>query len=175
MLDAGFAHDRTTGKEDWLTPPFIIDQLGPFDTDPCSPLPRPWDTAKTHYTIATNGLNQPWHGRVWLNPPYGNETWKWMSRLAQHGNGIALIFARTETATFFPWVWNHATAILFIRGRLNFYTKEGRRGGVAGAPSCLIAYGEENALRLKCATLRDGGIEGRFLMLGNEAHRPAAE
>lgn len=23
LLDLGFANDRTTGKEDWLTPPFI--------------------------------------------------------------------------------------------------------------------------------------------------------
>ena len=163
LLDIGFAHDRTTGKEDWLTPPSIIAALGEFDVDPCSPLPRPWDTAKHHYTIADNGLNQPWCGRVWLNPPYGNETPKWMGRLAQHGNGIALIFARTETASFFPWVWNYATAILFIKGRLNFYTKEGKRGGTAGAPSVLIGYGKNNA-----EALANCGIEGRLVILNNE-------
>ena len=168
-LDIGFAHDRTTGKEDRLTPPSIIAALGEFDTDPCSPLPRPWDTAKQHYTIADNGLNQPWHGRVWLNPPYGSETPKWMGRLAQHGNGIALIFARTETASFFPWVWKHATAILFIKGRLNFYTKEGKRGGTAGAPSVLIAYGQKNA-----ETLERCGIEGRLVWLHNMPYAVAA-
>lgn len=158
LLDIGFAHDRTTGKEDWLTPPEIIRALGPFDTDPCSPIGRPWDTAKVHYTLADNGLLKPWEGRVWLNPPYGNETEKWMRRLANHGNGIALIFARTETKTFFPWVWSFATALLWIKGRLNFYTREGKRGGTAGAPSVLIAYGAENSDRL-----RSCGIEGHFL------------
>jgi hypothetical protein len=160
LLDIGFAHDRTTGKEDWLTPPHIIRACGPFDLDPCSPMPRPWDTAKTHYTLADNGLTKPWFGRVWLNPPYGNQTDKWMQMMAQHGNGIALIFARTETGSFFPWVWEYASAILFIKGRLRFWTKEGFEGGTAGAPSVLIAYGQENV-----AALSRCGIAGRLVSL----------
>lgn len=144
LLDIGFAHDRTTGKEDWLTPPEILRALGEFDLDPCTPLIRPWDTASVHYNVMHDGLKQEWIGRVWLNPPYGDKTEKWMERMADHGNGIALIFARTETKSFFPWVWEHADALLFLRGRLNFYTKEGRRGGTAGAPSVLVAYGKSN-------------------------------
>lgn len=161
--DVGFANDRTTGKEDWLTPPHIIKSLGVFDLDPCSPMPRPWDTAGQHYTLMDNGLTKPWHGRVWLNPPYGSQTSKWMQMLAQHGNGIALIFARTETASFFPWVWDYATAILFIKGRIAFYTKEGRQGGAAGAPSVLIAYGQNNA-----AALAQSGIAGALVSLDHE-------
>ena len=159
-LDIGFAHDRTTGKEDWLTPPEIIRACGDFDLDPCAPIKRPWDMAKKHYTLADNGLLKPWEGRVWMNPPYGNETARWMERLAKHGNGIALIFVRTETATYFPWVWEYATAILFLRGRLSFYTFEGKRGGPAGAPSCLIAYGQNNVTALeKC------GLRGKLVRL----------
>ena len=107
-----FSHERTTQKEDWLTPPWLLEKLGEFDLDPCSPVDRPWDTAAKHYTIADNGLNQPWEGRVWLNPPYGRQTIQWVRRLACHGNGIALIFARTETSIFFPWVWDRADALL---------------------------------------------------------------
>ena len=157
LLDIGFAHDRTTGKEDWLTPPEILRALGRFDLDPCSPVGRPWDTAALHYNVHDNGLMKPWEGRVWLNPPYGSETERWMRRLATHGNGVALIFARTETKTFFPWVWEHATGMLWIKGRLSFYTKEGRQGGTAGAPSVLIAYGQENAECIKTC-----GIVGHY-------------
>jgi len=167
LLDIGFAHDRTTGKEDWLTPPEIISALGLFDLDPCSPIGRPWDTATEHFTLHDNGLLKAWSGRVWLNPPYGNETDKWMRRLANHGNGIALVFARTETGTFFPWVWDYAQAILFIRGRICFYTKEGKKAGPAGAPSCLIAYGTENA-----ATLERCKISGKVLVLPNARLEP---
>lgn len=161
LLDIGFAHDRTTGKEDWLTPPEILRALGPFDLDPCSPIGRPWDTAARHFTMEDNGLLKPWEGRVWLNPPYGNQTEKWMRRLADHGKGTALIFCRTETETFFPWVWDYATAFLWLKGRLSFYTREGKRGGPSGAPSVLIAYGEADAERLRVCKLR-----GHFLRNG---------
>lgn len=157
LLDIGFAHDRTTGKEDWLTPPDILRALGTFDLDPCSPINRPWDTAKQHFTVHDNGLVKEWSGRVWLNPPYGNQTERWMARLAKHGNGIALIFARTETATFHPWVWEYATALLWLKGRVRFYTKEGRIAGPAGAPSVLVAYGQNNSLALRVC-----GIEGHY-------------
>lgn len=152
LLDIGFAHDRTTAKEDWLTPPHVLRSLGDFDLDPCSPVDRPWDTAKAHYTIKDNGLTREWVGRVWLNPPYGNQTDRWMARIAEHGNGCALIFARTETASFFPWVWDRADALLFLKGRLSFWTKEGKEGGTAGAPSVLVAYGDDNVTALRrCA------------------------
>ena len=156
------SHERVScGKEEWLTPKEITDVLGPFDLDPCSPIERPWNTAKTHYTIKDDGLKQLWHGRVWLNPPYGNETEKWMARMAAHNNGISLIFARTETATWFDSVWPCAAALLFIKGRIAFCHVEGRKAGTsAGAPSCLIAYGEQNAERLKTC-----GIPGRFVPL----------
>lgn len=160
LLDIGFAHDRITGKEDWLTPPQIIRALGQFDTDPCSPIGRPWDTAKVHYTALDNGLLKPWAGRVWMNPPYGDQTENWMRRLAEHGNGIALIFARTETKSFHPWVWDYASATLWIKGRLRFFTKEGREGGMAGAPSVLVSYGQENAEALLAS-----GIKGAFVPL----------
>lgn len=81
--------------------------------------------------------------------------------MANHGNGIALIFARTETRTFFESVWGVATSILWIKGRLKFYHRDGTKGQYSGgAPSCLIAYGEQNADELlMCQFL---GIEGRI-------------
>ncbi len=160
LLDIGFAHDRTTGKEDWLTPPWILQRLGEFDLDPCFSEPRPWSTAKEHFTAQDNGLFKPWHGRVWLNPPYGDETEKWMRRLVEHGNGIALIYARTETGIFHPWVWQHANGLFFFSHRLAFYTKEGKEGGSSGAPSVLVAYGAENA-----ESIREAGFSGKFVPL----------
>jgi len=136
-------------KDEWLTPPYILKALGEFHLDPCSPKNRPWDTAKKHYTIDDNGLMQKWDGRVWLNPPYGHNTSKWLAKLANHGNGIALIFSRTETKTFFSYVWNMAHALFFFKGRLYFYHSNGQKSpNNAGAPSALVAYGEENAVCL---------------------------
>lgn len=152
-------------KDEWLTPPEIIDALGPFDLDPCSPgIRRPWDTAADHYSIFDDGLTKPWSGRVWLNPPYGRETGVWLARLADHGNGVALIFARTETTMFVEHVWKRADALLFIEGRLHFHHIDGSRAKAnAGAPSVLVAYGKENAARLEAC-----GIPGAIVLLRHE-------
>lgn len=139
-------HKSVMGKDEWLTPPAVLKTLGSFDLDPCAPIVRPWDTAVNHYTLDDDGLSKEWAGRVWLNPPYGRETGKWLGRLAQHGNGIALIFARTETALFFEQVWRKADGILFFEGRLVFHHVTGEAANNnGGAPSCLVAYGRANA------------------------------
>lgn len=134
-------------QETWLTPPHILAALGPFDLDPCAaPSPRPWPTAERHIELPEDGFAAEWTGRVWLNPPYGAEMTRWLAKLADHGNGIALVFARTETAMFHEVVWHRAHAIHFLLGRLTFCSANGKPGrSNAGAPSCLIAYGEANA------------------------------
>lgn len=136
-------------NDEWLTPPEIIRALGSFDLDPCSPIVRPWATASKHYTVKDDGLSQPWHGRVWCNPPFGREAVKWLRRMAAHGNGVALIPARTETAMFYETVWHVADAVLFIKGRPHFHYVDGRRADFnSGAPICLVAYGKENMYAL---------------------------
>lgn len=157
----GHQRPNRGATDEWLTPPEIIEALGPFDLDPCAPRDRPWSTASTHFTIDHDGLTKPWHGRVWLNPPYGEQTGKWLERLADHGNGIALIFARTETDMFFRNVWARADAMLFLRGRLYFHHPNGERAKHnSGAPSVLIAYGTDNASRL-----RDCRLKGKFVLV----------
>jgi hypothetical protein len=91
---------------------------------------------------------------VWLNPPYSFAAWKWLAKLAGHGKGTALIFARTETVGFVSEVWGKADAVLFLHGRLYFHKPDGSRAAAnSGAPSCLVAYGAADADRLKTTTL----------------------
>jgi len=153
-------HERVAnGKDEWLTPRWVLDRLGVFDLDPCAPIKPPWDTARKHYSILDNGLLKQWHGRVWCNPPYGTETAKWVSRCASHGNAIVLIFARTETLTFFKHIWGRADGMLFIKGRLRFYHVTGHpANNSGGAPSVLVAFGRDNASRL-----RTSGIVGAWV------------
>ena len=147
-------------KVEWLTPPELVKQLGDFDLDPCCPIDAPFYHATNHYTIIDDGLSKEWKGRVYLNPPYGRGMELWLEKLKYHGNGIALIFARTETKCFFEHIWHDADAILFVKGRIKFYHVSGVQGGTPGAPSVFIAYGKENAI-----ALQNSGIEGRFLSL----------
>jgi len=139
------------GTHTWLTPPAIIAALGPFDLDPCAaPSPRPWPTAREHIELPADGLATPWHGRVWCNPPFGAYTSAWLERMADHANGIALAFARTDTAMFHRHVFGRADAVMFLARRPHFHLPDGSRAaGNSGGPICLIAYGERNVLALR--------------------------
>lgn len=141
--------------DEWLTPPALIKSLGEFDLDPCSPIVRPWDTARNHFTILDNGLLKEWFGRVWLNPPYGRQLIHWLNRIALHGDGTCLCFARTDTDAFQQFVFPFADSILFLDGRLTFLDVKGNPGDWnGGAPSILIAYGENNSQAISSSGLR---------------------
>lgn len=140
----GSLYDGLTTAE-WYTPPHVFDALGlRFHLDPCAPPGGvPWLPAAVSYSLPHDGLRREWAGRVWLNPPYGRETSKWVDRLVDHGNGVALVFARTDAA----WAqraikW--ADAVCLIAGRLSFIDGTGRerKGHNAAAASMLLGYGE---------------------------------
>ncbi len=158
----GFGHfERAENcKDEWLTPPAILRALGEFDLDPCAPRVRPWPMARQHFTLEDDGLIRAWSGRVWCNPPYGDETGKWLARCHGHGNAIALTFARTETRMFHEHVWSVAHAVFFFRGRLTFHHVNGQPGDASPAPSCLIAFGARNI-----ESIRFSGLNGRLVLL----------
>jgi hypothetical protein len=145
------SHQQSIGASQvWITPRWIIDALGPFDLDPAAADPRPWCCASVNCTKAQDGLKTPWHGRVYLNPPFHRyEVGTWIRRLAEHGHGTALLHCRTEAEWFEP-VWETASAILFLADRLYFHYPDGRRAEAnSGAPACLIAFGNYDAERLQ--------------------------
>lgn len=159
----GSHHSARVDTDEWLTPPEIIDDLGPFDLDPCAPETQPWPTAERTYTATVDGLQQDWHGYVWLNPPY-SEIEPWMGRLATHNNGIGLVFARTETRWWFESVWPVASAIMFLEGRLHFHRPDGTRAEAnSGAPSALVAYGLPAANKLARTRLHGAVVTAPLL------------
>lgn len=148
---AGFTHESVVNESiEWYTPPEIFEALDlTFDLDPCSPGEgKSFVPAKRHYTIVDDGLVSPWEGTVFMNPPYGNATQIWMKKFVEHGDGIALVFARTDVKWFQDNA-NEFDAVCFVSGRIRFYKGSiDQRGGTPGAGSMLIALGEtsKNAL-----------------------------
>ena len=142
------AHAGNTNT--WFTPKDIITILGPFDLDPCTQSYRPFDTAKRHVCEDKGecGLTAKWEGRVWLNPPYGRMIARWLSKLADHGDGIALVFSRTETS----WAQSllaRANAVNFLKGRIAFLRADGKPVTNAGTGSMLLAFGAANVEAIK--------------------------
>jgi hypothetical protein len=157
----------TTGNDEWYTPAWVFQALGcVFDLDPCSPGAPPSSvTARRHLTKADNGLSVKWSGSVWLNPPFSTKR-PWYERLVKHGNGIALMPARTETHDLQDYM-AAADALLFLKGRI--YFERGHRPG-ANAPGAtttppfgvvLCAYGRKMAKTLLKSSLI--GIRCRVL------------
>ncbi len=130
------------------TPPeitkLILAVLGEIDLDPSADDGK-HISAKKHYTIADNGLNQEWHGKVFMNPPYSCSG-EWVTKLnSEFLNGrvtevIALLPASTDTKWFQP-LWNQP--ICFWRGRITFLDENYE---VLKSPArqshCFIYWGE---------------------------------
>lgn len=144
---------------EWYTPAWVFDALGlTFDLDPSSP--HDMETAvpaATKYTVFDDGLKKPWFGRVWLNPPYGASTGQWMRRMAEHGNGVALVFSRTD-ATWCQLAMQSATAMLFVAGRIEFVpgNENKHKKARCGAGTVLFAWGDKCADALM--KLADRGV-----------------
>lgn len=137
----------------WLTPRFILEQLGDFDLDPCAAETNPFWVAKRSYTVKDNGLEMDWTGRVFMNPPFSN-TAPWIKKHAAYAHGISLIPASVESVVWRETVWKRAHAILLLHGRTRFCNPDG--SSTTGRPLrsiALIAWNNKDAQILEVTAL----------------------
>lgn len=145
-----------TGENEWHTPEQYLDLaravLGEIDLDPAShEIAQKRVRAKKYFTLADNGLEQEWCGRIWLNPPYAqpliaNFIDKLIAELeaGRASAAIALTHNYTDTA----WFQNAGTladAICFTRGRVRFIDTDG--GLAAPTQGQAFHYFGENAAK----------------------------
>lgn len=153
MIDAQMQwlepHGASVENDEWYTPSWLFEALGvEFDLDPCSPGSPPSTVpARQLFTKAENGLARDWHGSVWLNPPFSSKR-AWYERMMLHGDGIALMPAKTETHDLQTFMGG-ADLLIFVKGRI--YFERGCRpggngvGGVTTTPPfgiVLCSYGD---------------------------------
>ena len=135
---------------EWETPQDLFDKL---NTEYCFTIDvaATPENAKcpTFITKEQDALTQPWHGRVWCNPPYGRGiVTKWVEKATEEywtGNAqiiVMLLPARTDTKWFHEYVYGAiGVDVGFIRGRLKF----GGAKNSAPFPSMLVYWGCHNS------------------------------
>jgi hypothetical protein len=102
---------------------------------------------KRIYTEADDGLSQPWHGQIFLNPPYAyphrRDHVKWLKRLIEHGTGVALCNALTSSGWWHEVVVPNFPVIVFPNGKTKFIDPDtGERGNEPANGVALMAVGE---------------------------------
>lgn len=159
-----------SGNNEWYTPKSIIEAavkvMGEITLDPAtSELANKTVNAKNIFTAEDNGLEKPWSGNVWLNPPYsadliGQFAEKAVKERPNYEQIIVLVNNATETEWFNKFV-SIATAVCFPRSRVKFYKPDGN----IGAPlqgQAIIYCGSKDSLFVEtfkeigwCAYLND--------------------
>jgi hypothetical protein len=143
-----------TGDYEWYTPPAVLERvrevLGGIDLDPAScAVAQQTVQARRYYTITDNGLHHPWHGTVFLNPPYRlPEITGFLGKLVEEleaertTEAIVLVNAATDT-DWFQTISGWAEAICFPDGRLPFThaTRDVSHGPCVG--QALLYFGPE--------------------------------
>lgn len=117
--------------------------LGRISLDPCAD-PGKRVRAAQHFTKDDDGLSREWHGRIFMNPPYGREIAAWAKKLCHEWetghviSAIALMPARTDTK-WFRCFRDHP--VCFVAGRLKFLGNK----DPAPFPSALFYLGPDEA------------------------------
>jgi ParB family chromosome partitioning protein len=120
---------NNSGENEWYTPPEYIEAarrtMGSIDTDPATSETANQNVkAEWIYTKERSGLDKPWVGNVWLNPPYEAKLVKLFSdavikKRAEYNQACVLVNNATETG----WLQNMidiADAICLIKTRIKF-------------------------------------------------------
>ena len=128
-----------TPNNEYYTPPNIFEALGLcFDLDPCSPTEGSYVPAKKAYSLPFDGLNAPWEGLVWVNPPYSNPK-PWIEKWLNHKNGLLLVPG--SKSNWRQSLWNHEETSLIYLKPPKFIRPDGKAAQIM-YPVDLWAIGE---------------------------------
>lgn len=157
------AYEAAGETDEWYTPRYIFDAIGErFDLDVAAPHDGPRHVPTSRW-LASNSLDIPWQGFVWMNPPFGHQSTKrkWLRKFFAHGNGIALVPDRTS-APWFQEFAPKADAICWVAPKIKFERPDGTRGESPGTGTALFASGQRAARALERSGLGFVTVPARF-------------
>lgn len=147
--------------------------LGSITLDPAScEVAQEWIRADTFYTVSDNGLTQRWHGRVFLNPPYGknggiSNQAVWSGRMVDAWEAGAieaglLLINSTHGYRWYEDLWTRFPVCL-LRERVRFIRPDGSVGGRAKRGQTFVYFGSDTA-----GFARVFGDAGRIILPGGD-------
>jgi DNA N-6-adenine-methyltransferase (Dam) len=129
-LDPG-RHGNLKGEYEWYTPPEIIEAaravMGGIDLDPAScEQANEIVQATQYFSEKDNGLGRPWHGRVFVNPPFAHPAVKYFAEQLleslETGDIEQAVWLSNACVDVGWWQRLAAKGIsCFHRGRIRFY------------------------------------------------------
>jgi len=148
----------SSNSNEWYTPPEYIEAarrvLGEIDLDPAScEEANKIIRAKKFFTAQDDGLQHNWPGKVWLNPPYGGLTAKFVNKLVEQyqrkitTEAILLVNAHATDTDWFQPLWNYV--LCFTDHRINFYGPNGQPGRGSTHGSVFVYFGEKQKVFAK--------------------------
>jgi len=156
---------------EYATPPELWRALEPpsgWDCDPCSGA-ESTSIAPLRYTEEDNGLEQPWTGDVFVNPPWSDDSGsgsakdRWLSKARAEDNreDVDSVVVLLPSDTSAGWFHKHAMAADLVcfygPGRVSFE-------GAGRNPSfglLIVAYGDETDKYRDVLDSRGIVVEGR--------------
>ncbi len=139
-----------SGSPEWYTPNEYLDSvhevLGEIDLDPAS-CGQANKTVKAYkfYSKEDDGLSYPWYGKIFLNPPYGNDGPPFVQKLIDEfrkGNvteAILLVNARSTDAKWYQPLFDEV--LCFTNHRLDFDSPDGKEINSTFG-SCFVYFGK---------------------------------
>ena len=128
----GSVVEKYTGEDEWYTPETYVfaarKVLGSIDLDPAScAIANKTVKAKKFYSQEDDGLEQDWHGNVFLNPPYKQPLVSQFveklieSHIAGDVNAAILLTNNSTDTKWWQLAARESTAACFTAGRIKFY------------------------------------------------------
>ena len=157
-----------SGSDEYYSPPDIVEAarrtMGGIDLDPASSRVANERIRATYFFSLPryDGLRQDWHGRVWLNHPFGRDTnGPWIERLiSEYKSGrvkqaCCITFASTSEAWFRPLL---EYPQCFIHKRTNYFLADGtlKKGVTKGS---VVTYLGDNPQKFRDAFAGMGTIK----------------
>ena len=173
-INIGIFSSRTN---EWATPKALFRSLNKefhFDLDVAATAKNA--TCKKYFTRQINGLKQDWCKNsktksIFCNPPYGKGVENWLEKAIDESKKgctiVCLIPLRTDTTYFHQLIYDKASEVRLIKGRLKYNDKKQS----APFPSAIIIYRKGKAKTLWTNVDNKGEILNS--LDGNEINTPS--